>query len=159
MTNWLGSLASPADTAVLLLAAGLLLLTIECLRPGRIFPGAAGLLALLLALHRLAALPLRGTSVALAVLGTGCFALSLLPRLRWIATALAMPIFGRAVPLLVRHTAQAAAVNPVLGAVVGAALGLGGCLLLQLAVRARGNKRHRTPPREAVVEWQPTPAE
>ena len=159
MTATITNLLSPADTAVLLLAAGLLLITIECLRPGRILPGAAGLLALLLALHRLAVLPIRDPSVALAALGAACLALSVLPQLRWAATALAAIAFGLAVPLLVRHTAQTAAVTPVLGAVVGASLSLTACLLLQLAIRARRNKRQPTSPNQAAIEWQPTPAE
>ncbi len=122
------------DQAILLLTAGVLLVCVELNRPGWIVPGAAGLLAVLLAV---AALIHRGVQPAAALL-CGSAAALLAVSLRKTA-----PVAGYAAATLAL-TLGLLELNPQAHAAVavpcGLLLGAGTSVLTRIARRARANK-------------------
>lgn len=130
--------------ALLLLTAGILLVFLECNRPGRVVPGALGMLLLLLGGHRMLALAAPPTALVLAVLGVAMllllwwqpgFGLSGFPGL---LGSLGTLLFTWA---LVRWSEAAGTAPRWLAVLCGLLLGSLAALLLLLAGRARQAKR------------------
>lgn len=127
------------DVALPVLTGGLLLIYVELNRPGWIFSGALGLLAMLLAVASLARMELNPAAMALVGTAVALLALDLLRRTQWvvaIAATLALVLgFAHLVlgPGGLRvHTATAVG--------CGVVLGVGTSLLTRIARRARTNK-------------------
>ena len=150
----IAALLKVADADILLLSLGLLLLFVECLRPGRVLPGAAGLLLLLLGIHGLASLPLRPAALLLIAIAVILLTASAIRRVRWPTGLLGTAALAAALPWLVTPQPQhpRAGVTPWLGVLAGLVLGAASSLLLQAASRARANKRTPAPSRAARVD-------
>lgn len=126
-----------ADDAVALLTAGVALVYVELNRPGRVVPGALGLLATLLALARLGGQGVRMEGILLLAVGSAVLAADLVrptPKLLALVATAALCAGLRELP------ARGPADWPVvLGC--GPLLGAGTAVLTRLARRARVNKR------------------
>lgn len=128
------------DRAVLLLTAGVALIYVELNRPGRVLPGAMGLLAVLLGLAAAARHGVRAEGVLLLLLGAMVLAADLVR-----PTGIVLASAATAA-LCVGLRALAAGSN---GAMVGwptaigcgLLIGAGTSVLTRLARRARVNKR------------------
>ncbi len=141
-----------ADTAVLLLTIGLLLLFVECLRPGRVIPGSVGLLLLLLGIHRLTSLPLRPSALLLTGAAVLLLALLLRPQAPWWIGIVSTLALITAIPRLVDTRTPGVTLWGVtlwIGALSGLLLGLSSSLLLRIAARARANKYSPSPRRRS----------
>ncbi len=129
-----------ADSAVLLLTAGFGLVYLELNRPGRVIPGALGLLAVLLALAALGHEGVNLEGILLILAGATVLAADLVrptPILFAIAATAALCVGLRGVTALGIST-------PVSWPVAigcGLLLGAGTSVLTRLARRARVNKR------------------
>lgn len=126
--------------SILITSTGLLLIYLECNRPGRVLPGVAGLLLFLLGLHSLSLLPLRMRAILLVIFA---FSLLALPARGtavwfWVATGTALLGLG-----LSRLSAQQAWSLPA--AACGLLIGLITGWLATIAGRARRAKRHLKP--------------
>ena len=134
---------SLADTAILLITAGVLLAFVECVRPGGVLPGAGGLLLFLLGVHDLASLPLRPAALLLLASAVALLAAGAHRRLRWAGGLLGTAALMAALPSLVRprQWLPLQNVTPWLGAAAGLLLGGSSSLLLRIAAQARANKR------------------
>ena len=130
------SLAHSPDAAVATLSLGILLLYVELNRPGRIVPGAIGLLLTLLAAAPLLTNHRNPNAIILLIAAAAFLSLGLRRESNpWIAAAATLNLivgFGllRASP----------AVHPLVAIVCGTILGVGTYLLTRIARRARTNK-------------------
>ncbi len=140
LRKWLTLQLSNPSIAVIVLAAGILLIFVECNLPGAILPGAAGLLLLLSGIYGLSRLPLR--PAALTTLLIAGILLALSPR----ASAPLLPaVFGTAGLIaglwtLIQPGTPGPAVHPGIAASAGLLLGASSALLGRIAGRARRNK-------------------
>ena len=143
------------NASILVTSAGLLLLYVECNRPGRVIPGVVGLLLLLLGLHSLSQLPLRPGAIFLVTLAFALLALTLRGTAPWLwllaGTALLSCGLAR-LPARQAWSPPAALCGLVLGSVTG--------WLATIAGRARRSKRHPHPtagqpsPRAVTHGWE-----
>ncbi len=122
--------------AVCLFALGTGLIFLEFNRPGRIVPGACGLLLVLLAGHRLAGFPLRGWAVAAALVAAGGLLTNAwrplpLPVLGMLAAGLGVAVRSLVRPGFAGDIAGATAM------VCGGGVGVLAAGLTQIARRAR----------------------
>jgi membrane-bound serine protease (ClpP class) len=122
------------DQALLLLTLGVFLIYVELNRPGWIVPGAAGLLAVLLALATFLRLTLNPIAVVLC-----CTAIALL--LAGLRRTLSLPVAAAATTALTLGLAQLhRSLHLVIAVPCGLLLGLGTSYLTRIARRARTNK-------------------
>ena len=135
-----GATAWSADRSVLILSAGLLLIFLECNRPGWVIPGAAGVLLCLLALHSLSILPLRSSAVLLVSAALCVLALPLRLASGWTSLLAGSTFLTLG---LARLSAQESWSLPA--AACGLLLGPSTAWLTMLAGRARRAKRHPDP--------------
>ena len=124
------------SASMVLATAGILLLYLECNRPGRVLPGAAGLLLLLLAAYSLSLLPLRPASLLLVVAGF----LTLAAPLRLEATWRPL-LAGTALLILGFATLSASEAVSATAGICGLVLGPVTAWLTIIAGRARRAKR------------------
>lgn len=139
MADLHGLLAHP-NCAVLVLFVGILLMYVECNRPGRVVPGCVGLLLVLCAGREIGQYPLRGIGVELLVLGFGALVAGIfLPgRLVWgVASA---GLFSLGLVWLIQPFGSAH-VHPAMAFVVGAGFAGVTLWLAGVALTARRNKR------------------
>ena len=126
------------DRALLLLTLGVLLIYVELNRPGKILPGALGLLASLFALASLLRLDLNAGAVALVCTAV---ALLLLDLLRHTTPIIAIAATF-ALVLGFDHLIQGGSirVHTVTAVACGVLIGTGTSILTRIARRARTNK-------------------
>jgi membrane-bound ClpP family serine protease len=126
------------DGLVLLLALGLVLIFVEANLPGRVLPGAAGLLLVLLGVAGFAELPLNFGGLLLL----GGAALFFAAAVRWSAwIAPAGVVAGTAgLRMLVEPTASRARVHGLTAAAASTTVGVLAVALGRVALRARRNK-------------------
>jgi membrane-bound serine protease (ClpP class) len=135
----LSLLANP-DTALVTLLAGILLIYLECNRPGLVIPGCLGTLAVMLSLFSLHRLPLRSVSLALVAAGIALLLLELaIPARKLLATtgiaAIACGLATLLQPFAPAHVHTAAAIAFAVG------FGIPTFCLSKVALLARRNKR------------------
>jgi membrane-bound serine protease (ClpP class) len=135
----LSLLASP-DIALFTLLAGILLIYLECNRPGLIVPGCLGGLVLMLSLFRLHQLPLRPSALALLGFGLAVLLLELAVPARNLLAALGMAAIACGLATLVQPFAPAH-VHIASAIAVAAGFGVPTLWLSRVALRARRNKR------------------
>ena len=135
----LGALENP-NLALLLLAAGVLLIYLEFHLPGTIVPGATGTVMVLVALFALNMLPLRHAALALLLGGVVLLVLEIKSPSHGLL-ALAGTV-GLAVGLLTLVDAPVEELRVQPGIAIGVSVGLGGLtiFLLRLAMRAKRRK-------------------
>jgi membrane-bound serine protease (ClpP class) len=141
MTNWppIFLLANP-EVALFTLLTGILLIYIECNRPGLIVPGCLGALAVMLSLFSLHQLPLRPAALALIATGLAILLLELaIPARNLIATvgiaAIAGGLANLLQPFATAHVHMASAIAVAVG------FGMPTLWLSKVALLARRNKR------------------
>ena len=135
----LGTLENP-NLALLLLAAGVLLIYVEFHVPGTIVPGAMGTVMTLVALFALNMLPVRHTALLLLV--AGVFLLALEVKFTSHGLLALGGIVSLTVGLLTLVDAPVAELRVNPGVAIGVSVGLGGItvFLLRLAMRAKRRK-------------------
>jgi len=144
-------LQSNPDAALLTLVAGILLLYLECNRPGSILPGCFGTLLTLLSIDAFARMPLRPSALALAAAGAALVLAELaIPARNLVATAGAA-LFVLGLRTLIQPFAPARVHTPT-ALVAGAGLAAATLWLARIALRARRNKRRLTPMRSDGVD-------
>ncbi len=131
--------ASP-DATVLTLVAGILLIYVECNRPGAIVPGCLGALLTLLSIGALARMPLRPSALALVAVGCVLLLAELVLPARNAFAAAGTSLFILGLKSLLQpfaanrvHTPTAIAAGGILAAAT--------LWLARIALRARRNKR------------------
>jgi len=138
MTSIAGLLVTP-DVAVLTLLAGILLIYLECNRPGSILPGCLGALLLLLSFNSLHQLPLQPAALAFTAAGIALIVLAAFRlRILFAALGIASLIYGLTTliqPFAPAHVHLSTAIFSA--TVFGAAT----VYLASIALRARRNKR------------------
>lgn len=135
----LGTLENP-NLALLLLAAGVLLIYVEFHLPGTIVPGATGTVMVLLALFALNLLPVRHTALALLVAGIVLLALEIKTMSPGLLALAGVACLAGGLLTLVDAPVPELRVQP--GVAIGISVALGGMtvFLLRLAMRAKRRK-------------------
>ena len=135
----LGTLENP-NLALLLLAAGVLLIYVEFHLPGTIVPGATGTVMVLLALFALNLLPIRHTALALLVAGIVLLALEIKTMSHGLLALAGVACLAGGLLTLVDAPVPELRVQP--GVAIGISVALGGVtvFLLRLAMRAKRRK-------------------
>ena len=135
----LDALENP-NLALLLLAAGVLLIYVEFHVPGTIVPGALGTVMVLLALFALNMLPVRHAAVALLVAGVVLLALEVKFASHGALAVAGIAALAAGLMTLVDAPVEQLRVRP--GVAIGVSAGLGGLtvFLLRLAMRAKRRK-------------------
>ena len=136
----MSDLAAHPDLCLLMLLAGILLIYVECNRPGWILPGCAGGLLSLLALHELASFPLRPYAFVSIAGGMTLMLTEVLWRTWRVATAFGILLLTWGLRSLVQPSASSRVHLPV-AFFVSLVLGLTTEWLGRIALRARRNKR------------------
>ena len=131
--------ASP-DATLLALFTGILLLYLECNRPGSILPGCLGALLTLLSINNFAHLPLRPSALALIAAGTVLILAELVLPARNLLAAAGTGLFTVGLRTLLQPFAPAHVHTPT-AIVVAAGLAASTLWLARIALRARRNKR------------------
>ena len=140
------------DFDLLLLLAGLLLVYVECNLPGKVVPGALGLLAMMLELYGLGRLQLAGYALALIAAGLAALALELRTRERTRTAGLFAAVGGTMLILGLRRLVITPQVHLATAIVTGAVFSLVTPLLARIALQARRNKSLRRLPSKPGVQ-------
>lgn len=122
------------DRAWIVLLAGIVLIYRECLAPGRVLPGVAGGLGVILAVYSLAQHPWRGEAAGMIAAGTLLLFVQAFRRWFWIPGILAAMLIPLGAARLTQPSLSpvvAGATVPVIGVTI---------YLLRIAVMARRNK-------------------
>ncbi len=136
----MSALAATPDLCLLALLTGILLVYVECNRPGWILSGCAGGLLILLSLHGFAAFALRPFAFAPLAGGLSLLLIGVLRRTRYLATALGTLFVTCGLRLLIQPSTTSSVHLPV-AFFASLVLGITTEWLGQLALRARRNKR------------------
>jgi membrane-bound ClpP family serine protease len=136
----MGGLLSNPNEALAVLFVGILLIYVECNRPGRVVPGCAGLLLALCGGYGMGRFPMQGLGVLLILLGLGALVAGIfLPvRLGWgilAAGLLSAGLYRLIQPFVSAH------VHPATAIVVGVGFSAVTLWLSVIALTARRNKR------------------
>jgi membrane-bound serine protease (ClpP class) len=137
-----GLLHNP-DLAVLTLFAGILLVYLECNRPGSILPGCAGTLLVLLSANSLLRLPLRPAALEMLAAGLALLLAEIAYSMRNLLATSGILAIVAGLRLLVQPFAFAS-VHIATALFAGMGFGVATLWLGKIALRARRNKRSRT---------------
>jgi membrane-bound ClpP family serine protease len=127
----------PVDAALALFAVGLLLISVELNRPGRVIPGAVGLLLALLACARLGAAHPRPAALVLLATAAALLVVELVRATHWAVALAAALVLGF-------RELTAPALGWMICILCGVGLGGTTALLTRVARRAKANKLSRS---------------
>jgi len=133
------ALTANPDAGLVLLTIGLLLIYLECNRPGRVVPLGLGLLAVLVALHRLQQTGIRECVVVAGGLAVVLFLLELYRPVPMVVPAAATLAMFAAFDG-VRNRASSQIEHGLVAASCALVLGVSTSWLARIAYRARANK-------------------
>jgi membrane-bound serine protease (ClpP class) len=137
-------LDSTPDAALLTLFAGILLIYLECNRPGWILPGCLGALLTLLAINAFSHMPLRPSALALTAVGAALVLAEVAIPAKNLAAAAGATLSVLGLRTLLQPFAPARVHTPI-ALVAGAGLAASTLWLVRIAVRARRTKRSLSP--------------
>jgi membrane-bound serine protease (ClpP class) len=134
------ALLGDPNVALVTLLIGILLIYLECNRPGIVLPGCLGALLVLLSVHTLRQVPLRPAALAFATAGTGLILLELAVRARNLLAATGILTLAFALATLPQPFTKQR-VHLSIAIVVALGYGVPTLWLARIALRARRNKR------------------
>ncbi len=143
-TGFPAYLAANPDASLLTLFAGVLLIYLECNRPGSVLPGCLGALLTLLSINAFTHMPLRQPALALIVAGVALVVADLTMPVRNPAAILGTISLIIGLRTLVQPFASAHVHTPI-AVVLGSSFAFTTVWLARVALRARRNKRSLSP--------------
>jgi membrane-bound serine protease (ClpP class) len=132
MTHWL----TQPDCLLLTFTIGIFLIYVELNRPGRILPGAFGLLLVLVSVARITTLQLRSDAFLLLLPAILLLMFELIYPIPTLVAVSAVIALAAGLYLLLQNSPP----SPITAVVCGFVLGAGTSVLTRIARRARANK-------------------